>query len=1745
MKIKIVVLLILTALSFALPLNNQPTRFTLTQRGGDFRVIEFSTGSLNWESLDGGTRISAVQAGSSGIPGSADIPLYSVFLSAETGRSYEFSYEVTRSHTVPDFQPVPVPEYFIHDAVHEDLSKSTAAGSDLPVTFPDEIIMVSDPMIMRDQVMVQLTVQPFIYNHETSVLTVIDDMEIHLTAFGTKSSRLTENRPPSRAFEPFYQSMMLDYETDLRDNEYQQPAVLYICGGSAEIHPEMINLMEWKHETGFEIYSVTANNIGSTAESISDYIYEAYTYFDPAPEYVVLVGDVGGTYDIPTFYESWSDCGGGSCYGEGDHPYTQLEGNDILPEILIGRISIQNLQDLSVIVNKIINYEQGNNPGIMWYERAALAANPDAYGGGQSLVTANEYIQELMQTYGMTDTRLGIDFYDVGISTWINSQLNQGVSYLNFRGLYGPASYNIDVITEDLNSHSMSPVITFITCGTGSFAYETATATEVLLRSGVSPSNYSGAVAVIGTSTWGTHTPFNNMMDMGIYHGIFAEGVPDIGSALQCGKLALLNTYPNNPNHYVDIFTHWNNLMGDPTLRLWTDTPNQLTVNLPAEIGLGTGAVSVEVIDSDDQLVEDAFVTLLSEDGVLFKSALTNAAGQAEIPLDDYNSGEVLVTVTARNCIPWQGSLQISGLYVLDLSGSAVITETGGHNSDGLANPGETLLLEIPMQNTGLQTIQSLTAVLSAPSDLVLIHTPQVAVESLTAGDSFTAGFEIEIDPGFETGTASDLVLQVTDGDERTWETLIPLEIHAGLTEFAYAADADGLPLLPGYSGEVIIHLDNNGLISLTNLSAELSYEGLLDVDIDDSSGFWPQIAAGGSEPCTDSFSISFDPNIIPGSVIPFRLHLFGTAYETEKILLITLGETTVDEPLGPDEYGYYIYDSGDTGYSLAPEYMYQSVSPEYGGMGTPMNMTDCGEGVLYEQGPVHIALPFEFTFYGVDYDTISVSSNGWIAFGTTNMESFRNTGVPGPGGPAPMAALFWDDLRTVDCNDFYNADYLGDVYVDLYQSPDFIVVEWEGLITNYGEDPVSFQAILFNTDDLTPTGDDEIMVHYKYFSNTSAGLYLPAYQGMVHGAYATIGLENEWQTQGLQYTFNNSYPTAARELTDQSAIFITTRQPRNLMDISTAVGEPPLAIQFTENSGYTAETWSWDIGMDGLIESSDPSFEYVFEDYGHYPVQLTITTADTEYTDIRLYAVHTVPYGCTDPLAYNYDADAVYDDGSCDYIYGCMDPGALNYDEEAVMDDESCVYLEFLEIPNNIPDSQSSFGKSVDMDGNWAIVGCYRADVAGEQEQGLAKIFMKIHQNAWVEMQELVADDGETFDYFGYSVAMDGEYAVIGAYRDDDGGSSSGSAYVYHQNQVTSDWEFHSKLNASDAGSSDNFGYSVEIQGDLIAVGSRKADSSQDENTGAVYLYELTGGEWTETTKLTAAGSERNDSFGAALEFSGSRIIIGANLHDGPSGSNSGAAYVFAFDGAEWIEEAALIPLDVDEHSHFGVAVAIHEDRALAGAMYDNNDNGSNAGCVYVYDFIDGTWQNTEEIIGFEDTPADLFGQSLTVNSDFAVIGASEHLYIYYFGDNAGWSASAGFQTEVTTSVTLTGSYLIAGDPVAETASVYEMEDMVEWLDIQTDMGTLIPVKSGLSINYPNPFNPVTIIPFELAEPGAVSIQVYDLMGHRVATLLDEYRSPGYYQVQWDGHAAASGIYFIRMTAAGQRHTRKVMLVK
>jgi hypothetical protein len=281
-----------------------------------------------------------------------------------------------------------------------------------------------------------------------------------------------------------------------------------------------------------------------------------------------------------------------------------------------------------------------------------------------------------------------------------------------------------------------------------------------------------------------------------------------------------------------------------------------------------------------------------------------------------------------------------------------------------------------------------------------------------------------------------------------------------------------------------------------------------------------------------------------------------------------------------------------------------------------------------------------------------------------------------------------------------------------------------------------------------------------------------------------------------------------------------------------------------------------------------------------------------------------------------------------------------------------------------------SYFGSAVDMTtivtpttrNTFAIIGAPGDDFTGiDTDYGSAYIFERFGDGSWTQRQKLTASDSQLFDNFGFSVAIDGNTAMVGAIQPQSlvggtvGSFLPGKVYVFRRVPTQGIWIDYATLTPSDGAGGDRFGGSIALSGNTALISARQ-HSETGTNSGVVYVFNNIGGTWTEVAQLTPSDLHIADQFGSDLAMDGDRFVAGAHRKDGVR-ANDGAAYVFRLDGGgNWLEDAKIVATDPELNDFFGFPVAISGDKVIVGSQFDNptgDGTSDGEGAAYIFGFI------------------------------------------------------------------------------------------------------------------------------------------------------------------------------------------------
>ncbi len=1071
-----------------------------------------------------------------GMPGSVMIPHFTKMLALPESGNWsvsEFSYEM---------EEIRLEHPLIYNGIGEN-EPEVESGE----WYPENLIEIAEPVIMRQVRFSQVSLSAMQYNRTENKIRILKNinLELNIDRGKTANPKLGNGAESGSSFDELAVSEVTGH-TGQRGEK--RGSYLFICPNIITIITTLNYLVEWKRKLGYGAEIATLDETGETSAEIKDYLQNAYDTWEDRPENVILVGDVNGDITLP----SWFIDGYLEPYCVTDLPYSLLEGEDYFPDILIGRFSVQNNTQLQTIVSKIINYE--SDPVIYnnWTRRAIMLAYVSDNGGMHAMYSQRETVmavREKLLDFTYTEVDTFISPWQSGVTNLAN-MINTGYSFINYRGAGGPVywtgsigqMFNISNI-ELLTNGFMLPMVTSIVCGGGDFAYDNYATCfgETWLAAGNSQ-NPKGAIGFIGPSEHDTKTPFNNCNDMGIYQGITQEGIFGSAAMMLRGKMELYNNYPDchsmdgyNDSWDSDMFYFYvYNLLGDPGLEVWTDVLRYYNVQMTESLPLGSSSYEVWLEGEDVA----GHTVALTSDGELYDVAETDADGWTAVIIpSELTAFEVTVSgygyVPVTQAVTISTEEQIIGLNSFDLGANPV---SGG-----------TTVLRLELVNLTQIEQSGLEVELMTADELVTVETGIQIIDTLGIGAMVELDYEMEFSEIWRDDEDCWLVLKINNGE--LGQHNIYLEIaSAGLHYAGRTVMNPENSLLIGETNDVELELYNSGEANSGTFTAILAnLDGKCDVTNGDC--VFSNINPGETGTSSEVFGITPDSNLIAGEPADFSLMVISNGhlvYETEFILEV--GEVSESIPTF-SSYGYYAIESSDEGNFIVPEYDWIEIAEPEGGSGTQVmesHVTNDGFSTC-------IPLPFEFCYYGLFYDEITVSSNGWLAMGDEEYVFFRNRVIPSGVGPGAMIAPFWDYLRW------------GNIYVYHDQYEHQFIIEWYGFMDDYEHEDQIFEVILYDPVYYpTATGDGEIKFQYQEVHNVDE-----------EENYATIGIENETQTEGLLLSFANIYPESMHQIESETAILITIKEGIIVPRLTVETEELNISLPPDTTAAYELELYN------------------------------------------------------------------------------------------------------------------------------------------------------------------------------------------------------------------------------------------------------------------------------------------------------------------------------------------------------------------------------------------------------------------------------------------------------------------------------------------------------------------------------------------------------------------------------------------
>lgn len=1624
-----------------------------------------------WETVEANGRqlflADYLQAGVYAEPGQPAVPVASRFfrLPATGGASVEVVNAEYQTMSDVDYAAM----------VGGDMSSPEYGELDEAVDawFPSQVAEVTPAAIFHDFRVASLVTYPIQVNparHEVRVYSNVDvrlsyNNNDHTNELAAWPTRLSEN------FLPYYREFLDWSDSELDEYEVYRGAVQVVVQDTTmtELRP----WIEWKRQKGWDLDFLTPSDApGWSATAIRNELINRYQNSDPKFDFIVIIGDGSGTIMVPP---SGFPVVYGS--GHGDDDYACIAGTDDLADVAVGRISVESNTQLLAYKNKVMTYEKTPYMAdTTWYHRGLVAAGSPS--SGLSTILVGRYARHLMLDLGYT--QVDTAWYNDGQGD-VNSRdithLNQGVSFFNYRGWLGTGIGPSEI--SSLNNSFKLPFVVDITCGTGNW-YQGTGHNEAWMRAGT-PTVPKGGIGGISTATSHTNTRANNNIAGGAIRSVFVYHNPNMGMAILSAKVNHYQNFYPHDNTVLQEFRFWNNLMGDPTVWLWTDVPQEINVSALASFQLGQNAYNVTV-QKDGQPLANAWVCLYKVDdneSVVVKG-VTNAQGEITLNAPIRFAGTAKLTVTSQNCIPFLQDVVVTGNNERVGFDSYTIVDNGTNgtsgNNNGQADAGETVGIRFTAKNFGASSYSNVSASITSTD-------PWIDEVSGTASfGTMAAGAEVEstdlilvtVADHAQQGWISNLHVSFESG-ATTWVDNLMLDLHAA--QFAYVSSSVTGELVPGGTATMQVTLRNVGeAVAPSGTATMISrdpYLGVSDADVNFTT------TTIGGQVTIGPFTLHAHAASFQGYPADYKIVMNSSTGQTDTVYAtVNLGNRRTQDPVGPDRYGYFAFDDTDTDYDIAPTYDWIEINPSASGNdydGTQLAINDASEE---DDDTVLLTLPFSFQFYGASFDSITVTGNGFISMGDQrDMPNPRNWTIPSPLGPNYMIAPYWDDRQMNN----------GGVYTYYDQPNGRYIIEWYNTRDGgwSGSNYCTFQLVLYDQVEghITNSGDNEFLFQYGSMQHGGGdGSDIP---------YWTTGIENGDQTDGLMCAYWNTTMPGMASITQGRAILFT----------------PQIELITGDVEGDVTYALSGDGVPNVTVRTSDYLYSAVTDENGHYVIPDVIIGVHDFVAEGS--CINTITTG----------GQEVFEDQTLPLNFSATKP---EFELDVNQIDQSVHQGEEETVPitiSNPGDGPVDWSVSVDF---WGPTG---PAANGQDPRGPVVSDDNELDELW---QLLFAFDLDSVEFRNRGVTHDDRYIWVSG-SDNLNPAPPNKLYRYSNDGVLLGTYDQPVPNAGSVGfyglawdgeylygAEDHYLYKMQYVDDSIVA----VDSIEIPVNPARYLAYDPDHDWfwmgDYSTPLYAVDRSGTVQANYSFEFIVSSV---AYYQEDPEGlkvylvsrdANDETITVHKMDPATGavsfgasLAADGLAVKDIDITYHWN---------PIKWSMLAMFDGLTDVDQMKVWEVGDNSvWLSVNPDLGTIEP-----GESQTVNVTMRGMDLPPDTY----------STWLRFDHHTCDEVTYV--------PVNLTT-----------LGVEDQQVSTQPLEWAFDGAYPNPFNPTSTIRFSLKQTTSVQARLFNIMGQQVAVIQNGVMTAGHHEMVVDGSNLASGVYFLAFQAGPLHTTKKLVLLK
>ena len=747
--------------------------------------------------------------------------------------------------------------------------------------FPEKLSYMRDPHIIRTKRGQAVVFQPIQFNPVRNILRVYTNISLEISQNGISSVnplvRYPNRNSGAREMEQIYKQHFINYSSTT--NRYEpldeDGSMLIIC--YEPFIDAMQPFIDWKTRKGQRTELVSLSDIGDNADAIKSYVEEYY--YEYGLNFLLLVGDIA-QIPSPRFSE------GAGSNSPSDTYYGFIPTDDYYPDVFVGRFSAENIDHVTTMVNRTIEYERYPDVDGTWYkEGAGFASNQGPGDNGEMDDEHMDIIRQKLLNYTYTE----IDqVYDPGGSVADGEiAINEGLSVINYTGHGSSDSWGNGCPMNNTNvngliNSGMYPWIWSVACVNGEFHLGTCFA-ETWLRATGADGSPTGAIATLmSTVNQAWNPPMNGQDEM---NSIFVESYSNnikrtFGGLSYNGCMEMMDNYGSSG----DAETLYWTTFGDPSFVVRSDTPQQLTAVHDNIMIIGGSQFTVQTNSGESVLA-------LSRNGILLGVATADESGLCVVNLDDPVNipGTIDVVITSYNHVPYETEINViapDGSYML-LDGFSL--SQGNNEGIVYTDTGE---LATILENVGTENSGSITVTLIPQTNNVNIINPTIEIESVESGEIISVGpFSFEV--AINTADQDDVIFHLhIEDDEQSWEYPISITVNAPAYQLvsSFIFDGGNGSLDPGESATLQLVLENTGSAPLhyPTFSAYENDEFLTLGELTSDNAYYWDVGT----------SVILNTDIIVSDIAPFghsaitwiNIGILNTSYEFLFPLPLTVG---------------------------------------------------------------------------------------------------------------------------------------------------------------------------------------------------------------------------------------------------------------------------------------------------------------------------------------------------------------------------------------------------------------------------------------------------------------------------------------------------------------------------------------------------------------------------------------------------------------------------------------------------------------------------------------------------------------------------------------------------------------------------------------------------------------------------------------------------------------------------------------